>query len=123
MPVDEKNELAVHLQRIKTLTEELERVQDACAEGKRIAEHTEREADSAREALKSTPQQDEDHQRDVTCTVCGSRLVPPHMASGFTLPPRTDYVCIKCGRAYLVAGDPPRLVSMFVKDARPIFET
>jgi DNA-directed RNA polymerase subunit RPC12/RpoP len=125
MVPDETNKLAAHLNRIKALTEKLRFAQDACAEGKRIAERLEREADGAHQTLQAAQQSGHDPQRagDVRCAACGSRLVPPQMATGFTLPPRTDYACIKCGRAYVVAGDPPRLVSMFLKDARPSCDT
>jgi hypothetical protein len=44
----------------------------------------------------------------------GSVLVPPQVVSGFKIPPRTDYVCLKCGRPYRWIGNPPRLVSTFV---------
>jgi hypothetical protein len=49
---------------------------------------------------------------DKTCDACGSMLVPPEVAPGFTVPKGTDYVCLKCGRPYRWVGNPPHLVAI-----------
>jgi hypothetical protein len=52
---------------------------------------------------------------DETCSACGSLLVPPELASGFTMPKDTDYVCLKCARSYRwTDGNPPRLMLLVV---------
>jgi hypothetical protein len=45
-------------------------------------------------------------------------LVPPELATSFTAPHGTDYVCLKCGRPYRWStGHPPRL-TLFVAAER-----
>jgi hypothetical protein len=48
------------------------------------------------------------------CASCSGMLLPPQI-TGFTPPPGTDYVCLKCGRPYRWAGYPPKLVTVFVR--------
>jgi hypothetical protein len=56
---------------------------------------------------------------DETCTACGSLLVPPELASGFSVPRGTDYVCLKCGRPYQwTKGNPQRLTLLVVAEKR-----
>jgi RNase P subunit RPR2 len=55
---------------------------------------------------------------DQTCSACGGVLVPPELATSFTAPHGTDYVCLKCGRPYRWStGHPPRL-TLFVAAER-----
>jgi hypothetical protein len=53
---------------------------------------------------------------DDPCESCGSLLVPPSIASGFTIPAGADYVCVKCGRPYRWTGNPPKLRTMFTSE-------
>jgi hypothetical protein len=47
---------------------------------------------------------------DERCAACGSPLVPPVVASGFTVPNGADFVCLGCGRPYRWTTDnPPKL--------------
>jgi hypothetical protein len=49
---------------------------------------------------------------DDCCPVCESLLVPPELATGFRIPRRADYVCLKCRRVYAWVGHPRRLVAV-----------
>ena len=53
MPEEQDAELAARLDRIKKLTEDLIRVQDACDEAKEIAVRIKREVDATRDRLKT----------------------------------------------------------------------
>lgn len=48
---------------------------------------------------------------------CGSLLVPLELAFGFTVPQGTEYVCLRCGRAFRWVGNPPTL-TLFVAAER-----
>ena len=50
------------------------------------------------------------------CKACGSQLVLPQ--SEFTVPPKADYVCLKCGHAYRWAGEPPPLMRIMTHGPR-----
>jgi hypothetical protein len=50
---------------------------------------------------------------DENCTSCGGLLVSPQLATGFTVPEGTDYVCLTCGRPYRWAGNPAQLITIF----------
>jgi len=50
---------------------------------------------------------------DQLCEACGGILVPPALASTFTVPQGTDYVCLTCGRPYRWVGNPPRLITTY----------
>src|SRR3982751_1877890 len=57
---------------------------------------------------------------DQNCTRCGAMLVPPEIVlpeQRADLPPRTDYVCSKCGLPFRWVGNPPRLVVSTLKSA------
>jgi hypothetical protein len=43
------------------------------------------------------------------CDRCGGFLFPPHLAPDLEIRGDVDYVCTKCGRAYLWRGSPPSL--------------
>jgi len=43
------------------------------------------------------------------CVVCGGLLVPPELASAFTISKEADFVCLRCGRPYRWRGEPPQL--------------
>jgi DNA-directed RNA polymerase subunit RPC12/RpoP len=55
---------------------------------------------------------------DEKCTACGGLLVPPALASGFSVPTGTDYVCLNCGRPYRWLGNPPKLTVLVAADRR-----
>jgi hypothetical protein len=55
---------------------------------------------------------------DENCAACGALLVPPAVASGFTIPKGADYVCLKCGRPYRWVGNPPKLTLLAAADRR-----
>lgn len=52
---------------------------------------------------------------DEKCQSCGGVLVPPSVATQWQAPEGADYVCLRCGRPYRLAGTPPRLVTLFPK--------
>jgi len=43
------------------------------------------------------------------CDRCGGVLVPPELYVGEPAPPEADCICFRCGRAFRLVGDPPRL--------------
>jgi hypothetical protein len=45
-------------------------------------------------------------------------LVPPAIATRFTVPAKMDYVCVKCGRCFQWAGDPPKLMLTVVASSQ-----
>ena len=47
---------------------------------------------------------------DKTCTKCGTVLCAQHLVPGMTIPASADFVCVTCGRAYAMAGNPPKLI-------------
>jgi len=55
---------------------------------------------------------------DQRCTVCDGMLVPPAIATRFTVPAKMDYVCVKCGRCFQWAGDPPKLMLTVVASSQ-----
>lgn len=46
---------------------------------------------------------------DEKCSMCGSLLYPPQLASTMKVPTTADYVCLNCGRIYKWGGNPPTL--------------
>jgi uncharacterized protein with PIN domain len=52
------------------------------------------------------------------CAACGGLLVAPEAAFVHRVPPRTDSVCLQCGRPYRWDGTPPRLVVALVEGPR-----
>ena len=46
---------------------------------------------------------------DQTCAKCGALLTSPDLAPDMAIPPTADFVCVPCGRAYALGGNPPRL--------------
>jgi RNase P subunit RPR2 len=57
---------------------------------------------------------------DDNCESCGSVLVPPQVASGFKIPQKTDYVCLKCGRPYRWIGKGVRTAHTFMMSASKV---
>jgi hypothetical protein len=55
---------------------------------------------------------------DEDCDACGGLLVLPVVASGFSVPEGTDYVCLKCGRPYRWVGNPRKLTLLAAADSR-----